>query len=136
MKRAWLKHVDWPTVVGLNAQLCAAAGALHKPTSDGYEETTAGWNENYRRKLSLAEAVDFCRRCHRMAPFCNFNGNTFVAIIRDCISHAPDLNREQIAIARSLAGHIVAGTAEPEEKKQFEKLLNEIDRPEVNPPDP
>lgn len=127
MKRAWLAQVDWPTIVELNAQLCAGAGALHKATSDGHDETRGFWEENFRRDLSLAEAVEICRRCHRLAPFCNFNGNTFVAIIRDCIAHGSGLPRNQIALARSIAGHIVAGTAEPEEVRQFNQLLQTLE---------
>jgi hypothetical protein len=62
-----------------------------------------------------------------MAPFCFYNGNTFVAIIRDCIAHATGLDVAQIILAKSLAGHMVAGTAEPEEVVQFQQLLRDID---------
>jgi len=127
MKRAWFKHVDWKTVVASNAHLCQVGNALHKPTSEGYEETKAVWLENYERELTLAEAVEICRRCHRMAPFCFYNGNTFVAIIRDCIAHVTGLNAQQITLAKSLAGHMVAGTAEPEEITQFEQLLYDLE---------
>lgn len=126
MKRAWFKYIDWKTVVASNALLCQSGNALHKPTSDGYEETKTFWIENYERELTLGEAVEICRRCHRLAPFCNFNGNTFVAIIRDCIAHATGLGAQQIALAKSLAGHMVAGTAEPEEIVQFNQLLHTI----------
>jgi len=57
-----------------------------------------------------------------------YNGNTFVAIIRDSIAHAKGLTLSQKALARSLAGHMVAGTAEPYEIKQFNELLDEIER--------
>jgi hypothetical protein len=127
MKRAWLTYVDWQTVIALNAQLCQAANALHKPTSGGYEETKAFWNENHEQELTLAEAVEICRRCHRMAPFCNFNGNTFVVIIRDCIAHMAGLSNQQTTLAKSLAGHMVAGTAKPEEVTQFNQLLHDIE---------
>jgi len=128
MKRGWFKNRDWEYVISVNAVLCQSGNALHKPTSDGYEETKAFWIDNYQRELTLGEAVEICRRCHRMAPFCNFNGNTFVAIIRDCMAHATGLNAQQIALAKSLAGHMVAGTAEPEEIIQFEQLLRDIEQ--------
>jgi len=127
MKRAWFKNRDWEFVVAMNAGLCQSGNALHKPTSEGYEETKAFWNENHARELTLAEAVEICRRCHRMAPFCFYNGNTFVAIIRDCIAHAPGLGTQQVTLAKSLAGHMVAGTAEPEEVSQFSQLLRDLD---------
>jgi hypothetical protein len=31
------------------------------------------------KTMTLDEMVDFCRRCHRLAPFTNYNGNTFAA---------------------------------------------------------
>jgi hypothetical protein len=128
MKRTWFKTRDWEYVISVNAGLCQSGKALHKPTTDGYEETKAFWNENYEREFTLAEAVEICRRCHRMAPFCFYNGNTFVAIIRDCITHAAGLNAQQITLAKSLAGHMVAGTAEPEEIVQFAQLLRDIEQ--------
>jgi hypothetical protein len=127
MKRAWFKNRDWEYVISVNAGLCQSGNALHKPTSDGYEQTKAFWIENYERELTLAEAVEICRQCHRMAPFCFYNGNTFVAIIRDCIVHVTGLNAQQITLAKSLAGHMVAGTAEPEEVTQFAQLLHDIE---------
>jgi hypothetical protein len=127
MKRAWFKDRDWEYVTSVNAGLCQSGNALHKPSSEGYEETKAFWIENYERELTLAEAVEICRRCHRLAPFCFYNGNTFVAIIRDCIAHVTGLNAQQITLAKSLAGHMVAGTAEPEEIIQFEQLLHDIE---------
>ena len=128
MRRGWLKDIDWDIVVAINAGLCESANPLHKPTSDGYEVTRIYWLKNYEKEMTLAEAVEVCRRCHRFAPFCFYNGNTFVAIIRDCIAHAEGFTREQIVLAKSLAGHMVAGTAEPEEIQQFEKLLYDIER--------
>jgi hypothetical protein len=51
-----------------------------------------------------------------MAPFTNYNGNTFAAIARIIIKRL-DLDSTQEQIARSLAGHIVAGVASEEVKK-------------------
>ena len=36
--------------------------------------------------MYLDEAADLCRECHRLAPFCNFNGNTFAAIARSLVN--------------------------------------------------
>lgn len=68
--------------------------------------------------MRLDEAVELCRRCHRMAPFCFYNGNTFAAIIRDVILTL-GLSPERAYIVRSLAGHIVAGVVTAEEEKAF-----------------
>jgi hypothetical protein len=136
MRRPWLKHIGWETVVASNEHLCQGGNALHKPTSDGYEPTKALWIENCERELELAEAIEICRQCHRMAPFCFYNGNTFVAIIRDCITRAPDFSAAQIALAKSLAGHMVAGTAEPEEIVQFQQLVRDVECGPVVTPQP
>lgn len=71
--------------------------------------------------MTLGEMVDLCRNCHRLAPFTNYNGNTFVAIARALIDGL-QLPAANSAIARSLAGHIVAGVARTEEIRAFAKF--------------
>jgi hypothetical protein len=75
--------------------------------------------------MSLSEAVKICRRCHRGAPFCFYNGNTFAAIIRDVINQL-GLSAAKTAVARSLAGHIVAGVASAEEEQAFRDFCEEL----------
>jgi hypothetical protein len=128
VKRAWLAPFTWPVIVETNRRLCQPKGALHAPTSDGYEPARRLWESVHRSEMTLAEATELCRRCHQMAPFCNFNGNTFVAVIRRVIA---DLNlpADQAAALRSLAGHIVAGTATPEQQAAFADALNNMTSP-------
>jgi len=128
MKRAWLHPFTWAVIVETNRQLCLPKAALHQPTRDGYEPTRRLWETTHRTEITLAEATDLCRRCHRLAPFCNFNGNTFVAVIRKVIATLP-LPPEKTALLRSLAGHIVAGTATPEEQHDFGALLDRLRLP-------
>ncbi|MEO5914947.1 MAG: hypothetical protein ABIS50_11985 [Luteolibacter sp.] len=104
-----------------NAVLCAAKNALHKPTSDGHDATKALWESHYQDSMGLDDAVDLCRRCHRLAPFCVYNGNTFTAIIRDVVINL-NLKSDQNQIVRSLAGHIVAGVASDEETRAFREF--------------
>lgn len=110
----WLEQVTWQDVTTLNARLCEAKGALHKPTLDGHDSARDLWETSRRREMSLEEALVVCHRCHRLAPFCFFNGNTFVAIARGIIT--PILERLAAADAlraaafRSVVGHYVAGT--------------------------
>ena len=115
-------------IVETNHQLCQPKGALHRPTSDGFERTRQLWESRHGTELTLAEATDLCRQCHRLAPFCNFNGNTFVAVIRKVIASLP-LPAEQAAVLRSLTGHIVAGTATAEEQREFEAIVNRLSFP-------
>ena len=125
MRRGWLHPFTWAVIVETNRQLCLPKGALHKPTSDGYEPTRQLWETLHRTEMTLAEATDLCRRCHRLAPFCNFNGNTFVAVIRRVIADLA-LPAAQAAALRSLAGHIVAGTARSEEQAAFAETLDQL----------
>jgi len=71
--------------------------------------------------MTLDEMVDICRKCHRMAPFTNYNGNTFSAIARAMIEMLGVSNQSK-TLARSLAGHIVAGVASDEEILAFRKF--------------
>ena len=72
--------------------------------------------------MPLVDAIELCRKCHRMAPFCNFNGNTFVAIIRTVIAGF-EMPADRSAVFRSLAGHVVAGIASPEEQQELLDLI-------------
>jgi hypothetical protein len=76
--------------------------------------------------MTLDEMVELCRKCHRLAPFTNYNGNTFSAIARALID-ALGLPRDKAFLARSLAGHIVAGVASDEEIQAFRKLSDSLD---------
>ena len=125
MRRAWLERFTWTIIVETNRQLCQPKGALHKPTSDGYEPTRRLWESLHRTEMTLAEATDLCRRCHQLAPFCNFNGNTFVAVIRRVIARL-EVSPDQATALRSVAGHIVAGTATSEEQIAFGKILDQL----------
>ncbi|MES2922986.1 MAG: hypothetical protein V4819_15630 [Verrucomicrobiota bacterium] len=125
-QRPWLAAYSWNFVTSQNAVLCAAKKALHKPTSDGHDLTKDFWESHYQASMGLDEAVDLCRRCHRMAPFCLYNGNTFTAIIRDVVANL-DLEPNRGLIIRSLAGHIVAGVASDEETHAFREFCASLD---------
>ncbi len=112
MTQRWLK--DWPreTVLAINAGLCKEKSALHQPASDGYQPAQKLWESSRTRELALRETLDICRQCHKLAPFCSYNGNTFVAIGRTLIQ---DLLRKMSPVKahafRSVVGHYIAGTA-------------------------
>lgn len=101
MKRHWLKNWPWETVVMINAGLCQEMKALHQPASDGYEPAQKLWEKSRGRELTLRETFDLCRQCHKLAPFCFYNGNTFAAIGRTLIQ---DLLRKCRRWRRTLFG--------------------------------
>lgn len=124
--RAWLADFTWEVVTAQNAVLCAAKNALHKPTSDGHAETKALWDLRHPQVMRLDEAVNLCRQCHRKAPFCFYNGNTFASIIALVIKKL-SLPADEAYIIRSLAGHIVAGVATEEEVRAFREFCDGMD---------
>ena len=75
MKRMapWLAPFSWDVVTAQNVVLFRAKNALHKPTSEGHDEPRALWESLHCNDMPLEEAVDLCRRCHRMAPFCFYS---------------------------------------------------------------
>lgn len=125
--KAWLEPFDWELVTEINCGLCKQKNALHKPTSDGHQPARTLWEKSQSRKLTLTEAIDICLKCHKLAPFCFYNGNTFAAIARDFIAEmSAGLSPDKAHILRSIAGHIVAGTATDIERKQLEEMLAEL----------
>ena len=124
LTRPWLNAVPWASVTAINASLCQAKSATHKPTSEGHEAAQSLWEKNRFKELSLQELLQICFQCHRLAPFCNYNGNTFVAVVKTLL--AETLSRmpaDEAHVLRSIAGHIVAGTATNIETKQLDRIL-------------
>ena len=105
MPKAWLANYPWEGVVALNEQLCSAKGALHKPTSDGYDLARETWEKAFSQECGLDEAIELCRRCHKIAPFCFFNGNTFAAIARTCVQSVAGLPITDQYLLRNIVGH-------------------------------
>jgi len=124
MTRTWLKDWPWETVVAINAGLCKQKKALHKATSDGYTPAKQSWESTRLRELTLRQTLDICRQCHKLAPFCFYNGNTFAAIgrtiIEDVVQKLPPLKAQTF---RSVVGHYIAGTAGADE---LAKVLAEL----------
>lgn len=111
MKKRWLADWPWQTVVTINAALCKEKKALHKPTSDGYDSALKLWESACDRELTLRGVFDLCRKCHELAPFCFYNGNTFAAIGRTIIQDMlPKMPPEKAHSFRSVVGHYIAGT--------------------------
>ena len=125
MTQRWLKDWPWETVVIINAGLCKEKSALHKPTSDGYKPAEKLWNDSRKRPLTLRETLDVCRQCHKLAPFCLYNGNTFAAIgrtlIQDMLRKLPPVKAQSFL---SVVGHYIAGTAGADE---LAKVLDDLE---------
>jgi hypothetical protein len=57
--KAWLKDVDWELIIDINKGLCTPKKALHRATSDGYEETKKLWEEGMRKRWGSARRLNF-----------------------------------------------------------------------------
>jgi hypothetical protein len=126
MKKNWLKDWPWETVIAINAALCKEKKALHKPTSDGYGPAKKIWDSAREHELTLREMLDLCRKCHQLAPFCFYNGNTFAAIgrtiIQEILQKMPPARAHNF---RSVVGHYIAGTIGT---KEIAAALADIER--------
>lgn len=129
LNRNWLHAVPWASVVAINAALCETRNALHKPTSDGYVPAKDLWERSRKKELPLTELLHLGYQCHRLAPFCNYNGNTFVTIVKTLLdSELKRLPADKAFILRSVAGHIVAGTATEIERKQLDEIIAAVEK--------
>jgi hypothetical protein len=126
--RPWFSSFDWNFVTEINRGLCKQKHAVHKPTSDGHLPAKALWEKNLSRELHLTEALEVCLKCHRLAPFCFYNGNTFAAIARDFIAELPGLSPDKAHVLRSIAGHVVAGTATNIERELWDSMLARLEK--------
>jgi hypothetical protein len=86
LERPWLEPFTWDFVMAQNAVLCQAKNALHKPTSDGHDGTRDLWLSRHKEPMMLFDAIELCRTCHRLAPFCFYTMET-----RSRASHARSL---------------------------------------------
>ncbi len=119
MNKRWLEAWPWNTVVTINVGLCKEKNALHKGTSEGYDLAKKAWEESRPRNLSLRQALEICRHCHKLSPFCFYNGNTFAAIGRILAQEVlHEMSPIKAQAFRSVVGHYIAGTAGQEELDQ------------------
>ena len=97
-RAAFLKNRSWEFVVSYNAGACARGGAQHGFNREAQEAVARQWEEKRIAILSLAEALDFLRPCHRSAPFLFFNGNTFSDIGRRSLPRFSPNSRPVVAV--------------------------------------
>jgi len=107
-------------------------GRIPRSHFEGHSAARELWGRQHPVPISLEDAVQLCRQCHRLAPFCFYNGNTFAGIIRDVIQGL-GLPPDQSYVVRSLAGHIVAGVSTGEEERAFLEFCNSLENQPSGP---
>lgn len=115
----WIIHIRWEDVETTNQAICAGAHAQVGRTSEGYAPAKELW-EGARAAgdMAFADVLELARKCHRLAPFLNYNGNTFTAIVRPMCDRLP-LGGMQKASIRQFAGHMVAGVLDYQAEAAF-----------------
>lgn len=113
---------DWSAITETNAGLCASTSSFHGPTSDGYNDCKTLWESKHPETMRFRDVLAFLQDCHRMAPFCFNNANTFAAVARDLI-YDLKTDSDTATLLRSAAGHYVAGVLPDDE---LDRILSEI----------
>jgi hypothetical protein len=123
--KKWLEPIPWDVVEFINQSASTRGQAQFGHTSDGYAPSKKLWEENLTRELSLEDALDICLRCHRLAPFLNFNDNTFAGIAKAMVREIlPHLGPQLAQAFESVVGHYVAGT---EGRDALKRALAEVE---------
>ena len=107
----------------LNKRLCDESSAACGRTSEGYEKAKNLWEQRLPI-MPVNEVLELARNCHKIAPFLNYNGNTFVATVGYLINRQIKMPAVKLAVLRSLSGHFIAGTITVAEKGMLSLLLN------------
>ena len=68
----FFKNWSWDLVISLNRGACERGKAQHGINRETQEAVAAKWQEKRAETLTLLEALDFLRSCHRGAPFLFF----------------------------------------------------------------
>src|SRR5438034_138124 len=79
-RAAFIKNWDWQSVVRINRGTCERGRAQHGLGPETGKACEEEWEAKRFESLTLAETLDFLKRCHLLAPFQFFNGRTFAAI--------------------------------------------------------
>src|SRR6266705_2939311 len=125
----FLKNRSWELVVSLNRGACARGGAQHGFNRETQATCASDWAGKQGQVLSLAEAIEFLRQCHRRAPFLFFNGNTFADVGRQIaaalFADLPTGRRREVI---SALAHYIAGVLDKESMIQIiESLCHSAD---------
>lgn len=131
---AFIKNWDWQSVVRINRGTCERGQAQHGLNREAGGACEEEWEARRRETLTLGETLDFLKRCHRLAPFLFFNGNTFAAIGRQLavalFSELPTVRQREVA---SAIAHYIAGVLDRE--SMFEIVESLCQGAELKPGD-
>lgn len=123
-RAAFIKNWNWQSVVRINEGTCERGRAQHGLNTETASACAAEWETRRQETLSLGDTIDFLRRCHRLAPFLFFNGNTFAAIGRELtralFSDLPPVRNRELT---SSVAHYIAGVLDRDAMVEIIKTL-------------
>jgi hypothetical protein len=118
--KAFLAGMPWSAIEDLNSFACQKGGYQFGRTSDGFEPARELWERSYAIEMTVMEAAELCRKCHRLAPFLFLNGNTFANVAKVVLESAfRGLPASEVTVYRTAIGHYVAGTIGAHELPPF-----------------
>ena len=107
--KPWLNEMSWDALASINQTLCETQNVPVQPGKN-QDKARQLWERTYTKSMALAEALDFCKECNRLAPFTFNNGNTFATasrkMVEDWIQSLPSYEAHML---RTGVGHYVNG---------------------------
>jgi hypothetical protein len=124
-KKQWLVGHPWDSVLSLNRSLCQAQKLEPILNPKTIAAAKQFWDRSAGQMLTLAKALELCRKTFELLPLTFNNGNTFAAIgrslVEDYLQMAPPVESQ---IIRTTIGHYIAGTIE---RKELIQVLEHFD---------
>ncbi|HEY0456322.1 MAG TPA: hypothetical protein VGE41_08095 [Verrucomicrobiae bacterium] len=110
MQRTWLQSVPWTSVIEVNQAHCHSKKCDFGQHAKKFEAARQLWEKNFSKSLSLADALEVCRKACDLAPFVFHNGNTFAQIAGQWVEPwAATLHGVEAQMLRTTVCHYVAG---------------------------
>lgn len=130
----FLENWNWTSVTQINGGLCERGHAQRGINSETHAAVAAEWEQRRVATLTLLEALQFLKSCHRRSPFLFFNGNTFAEIGRAlAIALFSDLPFHRRKETASAVAHFITGVLSEELMVQSVESLSRSS--DLNPGD-
>jgi hypothetical protein len=111
----FLENWSWSSVIQINGGLCERGRTQRGVNTETHASVAEEWEKRRASELTLLEALQFLKFCHKRAPFLFFNGNTFGEIGRALATALfSDLPLHRRKEASSSVAHFITGVLDEE----------------------
>lgn len=121
-EKKWLEPASWASLLNLYQTLCQ--GQKVDPFYDqaGFEKARRYWETQVGQTMSLAQALEACRKCHQLHPFIFNNGNTFASFAKKLVEDwARTLPPVESQMLLTTVGHFVTDKIS---RRELTKILD------------